>query len=934
VTEQKQQKRSCSRPVRVRRVVLSSLCALLLAACGASPESMVGSAKEYLAKNDKNAASIQLKNALQKEPHLAEARFLLGKIYFEQGDFASAEKELQRALDAGYSADEVVPRLAKALLMTDQAEKVTGALSSPPLTKAESRAEFITQQGYAWLAQRKPDTAAESFRSALQAQPGFPAARVGLARLKSTQDPQAALDEVTAILKDNPDLTEGRNLKASLLLAQQKYDAAIAELDAVVKANPNDLLSYQTLITTLLRLDRLDQAQIRLDELNKVAPNHPLGLYFQASIDIKNKKPDQAYENVMACLKSAPKFAPALLLASTLQLQRRDFAQAQVNLSQVLEQAPNVAIARRMLVSAFIGLREPTKALEALQPLLKNPDENDPTLFGLAGQVYAVNGDFARSGEYYQKAAKADPKNAEYRTKLAASRLASGEAEQGFHDLELASSLDTSSGQADIALIMAHLRRNEPAKALAALHVLEKKRPNDPVTLNMKGGVLMANKDAAGARKAFEAALSLKPDLLTALINLARMDAQEKQPEVGAKRYQDYLAKNPKDGQAYLQYADYIGQTGGKPADIKAVLEKGFAAVADYVPLRLALARTLAQGGDTKRALSLAQEAAAQSPDDPAVLDLLGRAQVSAGEHQQALSTFSKLAARVPNSPMPFIAMADLQATMKDMTSAEQSLRKALGVKPDTLDAQQRLVALMVDAKRYDAAIAVARDIQKQKSANGVGFGIEAEVLLSQGKPAEAIKVYGEALKRDKTPQLVARIYGLNYAQGNTQEANRILNDWLKANPKDMAARGLIADQALSQNKFDVAAQQYRAMLEVAPKNVMILNNLAWSLGQLKDKSALDVALQAQALAPNSAVVLDTLGTLQAENGQLQLGVENLKKAVSLSPNQPQLRVNLAKALIQAGRKADAKSELETALKNAPEKSPLRAEIDKLKATL
>ena len=81
-------------------------------------------------------------------------------------------------------------------------------------------------------------------------------------------------------------------------------------------------------------------------------------------------------------------------------------------------------------------------------------------------------------------------------------------------------------------------------------------------------------------------------------------------------------------------------------------------------------------------------------------------------------------------------------------------------------------------------------------------------------------------------------------------------------------------------------------------------------------------------------MVLDTLGTLQVENGQLQPGVENLKKAVSLSPNQPQLRVNLAKALIQAGRKSDAKTELETALKNASEKSPLRAEIDKLKATL
>ena len=76
----------------VRNAAISTLCAFLLAACGASTESMVTSAKEYIAKNDRNAASIQLKNALQKDANLGEARFLLGKINYEQGDYAGAER--------------------------------------------------------------------------------------------------------------------------------------------------------------------------------------------------------------------------------------------------------------------------------------------------------------------------------------------------------------------------------------------------------------------------------------------------------------------------------------------------------------------------------------------------------------------------------------------------------------------------------------------------------------------------------------------------------------------------------------------------------------------------------------------------------------------------------------------------------------------------
>ena len=62
------------------------LLALLLGACGGdSPESLIASGKEYLAKSDSKAAVIQVKNALQQNPNLAEARFLLVRALLDGG---------------------------------------------------------------------------------------------------------------------------------------------------------------------------------------------------------------------------------------------------------------------------------------------------------------------------------------------------------------------------------------------------------------------------------------------------------------------------------------------------------------------------------------------------------------------------------------------------------------------------------------------------------------------------------------------------------------------------------------------------------------------------------------------------------------------------------------------------------------------------------
>ena len=114
--------------------------------------------------------------------------------------------------------------------------------------------------------------------------------------------------------------------------------------------------------------------------------------------------------------------------------------------------------------------------------------------------------------------------------------------------------------------------------------------------------------------------------------------------------------------------------------------------------------------------------------------------------------------------------------------------------------------------------------------------------------------------------------------------------------------------------------------MEAQPNNPAMLNNLAWSLAQIKDPKAIDFAEKAYKLAPEQPAIIDTLGWLLVGKGDTARGLELLKKANGLAPQNALIRLNLAKAMIKAGKKDDAKKELDE-LAKLGDKFPAQAEV-------
>ncbi|WP_407278410.1 XrtA/PEP-CTERM system TPR-repeat protein PrsT [Aromatoleum evansii] len=920
-----------------RRIALALVISGLIAGCGASPDSMVGSARDYLAKSDLQAASIQLKNALQENPKLAEARYLLGDVNLRQGNPVAAEKEFRRAIELGVSVEQVSPLLARAMVQMGQFDQVIKEFAATELQDPVANARLWASIGDAYLERKDPSKAREAFELALKSNADDVPARIGFGRMKYlTGDVDGAFAEAEAVLARGAageEAGDAHALRANVLLSRKQVDEGLAALREAVKGRPSSVAYHFALISLLLERGDMSEAAERLAAMEKVAPKHPLTHYLFALHDFRSSKTASAREHIAETVRLAPEYLPGRMLAGLIHASLNEHVLAREHLAMVVGRTPQNRTARVGLARLEFGAGDPQKAMDTLKPLLseKNPDAGS---LQLAARIQLAQGKLDAAADTYERLVAVRPSDELARTQLGVARLLDGDSAAGLSDLETASTLEGSSGAADFALVMVHLRQGEIDKAAAAQRRLEEKRPDDPRTYMLQGGIALARRDLAGARLSFEKALSLKSDYLPAAVNLARIDLAERKPAEALERVEGIVAKHPDNVAASLLLANLQKATGAAPDKVRATLERASRAMPGEATPKLALAAEALGQRDAKKAISIVQEVIAAHPDDPRAHEMMGRAQLLAGDHQQAIAAFSKQAGLQPKLPAPLIHLADAQQLAKDSAAAEQTLRRALGLKQDLLEAQQRLAALLAATKRLPDAIGIARMVQKQKPKSPAGWNLEGDLYLLAKDYASAVTAFRKSLDVRRATETVIKLHSAQILAGRAADAEKTIAEWLRHKPKDLRVHTYLAERALGERKLEEADRLYRKIDEIRPDTPQVLNNLAWIAGLRGDPKAVVLAERAVTLAPENPAILDTLGVLQIKSGQTEKGIENIRKAVSLAPAAPALRLSLAKAYVTLGRREDATKEVDALLEALPQNSPLRAEVTAMREKL
>ena len=269
----------------------------------------------------------------------------------------------------------------------------------------------------------------------------------------------------------------------------------------------------------------------------------------------------------------------------------------------------------------------------------------------------------------------------------------------------------------------------------------------------------------------------------------------------------------------------------------------------------------------------------------------------------------------------------------KNKDAAYSSLRKALEIKPDLLEAQRALIALDLDAKKLQDALTTARMVQKQRPKEAAGYVFEGDINASQKNWDSAATAYRVGLKQVNSSELAIKLHSVLLASGKSVEADKFLASWQKDNPKDAALLFYQGDRATARKDYDSAEKSYRAVIKLQPNNAVAYNNLAWVTSKLNREGAIAYAEKANTLAPNQPAFMDTLAMLLSDKGDYAKAVELQTKALSLQPQNALFKLNLAKIHIKGGKKDLARKELDE-LSKLGDKFPAQAEVATLLKSL
>ncbi len=892
-------------------------------------------------KKDFPGAIIQLKNALQADPAMLPGQLLLGKALMQNGEVAAAEVAFTEALKLGVNRVEVAVPLGQSFIAQGKLSQFLENNTFSPVGLAPDvqlrmyllRAGAHADLGSAEAAMQAIDEA----RAINQKNADVWLSEVPI-RIRARQFKEAMQAAETALAL-TPGSAEALYSKGSVAHVQGDLRTALASYDRALLVDKKHVEARVARIGIAMDQGRLEDATKDIGELQVVSPQEPRGAYLKALIAERNGDAAGSLaglKQVTELLDPVPieyiRYRPQLLMLNGLAHFGLKQGEKAKQYLEAFQRVQRNSPASKLLARIYLADGNFSQAIDVLEPYLR-VQPGDGQAMTLLANAHMASGRNAKATALMQEALKAHD-NPAFRTTLGISLIGDGQTANGIAELESAYKKDPKQTQAAGALVQLYLQTNQAQKAVPIAERLVKSQDKNARYHNLLGMAMGQSGNVAGARSAFERAIALDRGFQQAKLNLARIDIATKAYEAATRRLEELLKENPKFSEA-MHEMSVVAELQKRLPDSQRWLEKaGDVAGPDDTRWEMALIEFHLRHDRPGPALDAAKSASSKKPNDLQVLLAYSRAQLANGNTIAAKSALNN-ATRVAEYDAPSqVRIASLQVSANNLAGAMYSLQKALSDRPNFLPAMTGMTEVELRQGELDKADARARAIVARHPDLSIGYSLQGEVAFARNQRSGAIEAFRTAHQVAPSSSTMLRLLkAMSSTPENGRAALQLGEQWLKANPRDLAVQKTLADGYARAGDLKSAKVAYEHAIKLKSDDAEALNNLSNVQILLKDPGAVKTAEAALANAPGNAMIGDTLGWALFHNGQIDRALLTLRDARLRQPDNPEIRYHLAVILVQTGRKSEALKELEAAI-GSQRPFDSKAEANKLHASL
>lgn len=901
------------------KVALAMSFSLGILACSPklTTEEYLTQAQIFSEKRDHGSAIIALKNAVRLEPKSPNVRFDLGATYLAQGDYSSAEKELEKAEKLGSDNALLMTKLVQVKVKLNKFDYVYQLIEQVDRFEDVDQVMLLTYAGIAAINQNKTQLAKEYIEDAISISDDSIYGQIGQAYVShSSNNYKEGLATVNELLANKPDFEEAVLLKGYILQASEQFDAAAKVFEQYAKLRPKDIQVKFFIAQNYVFAQLFDVAEPHVDLLLKMSANHPLANQLKAQIEYSRENFKSAMEYAVISFQQSDGFHISKIVAGISAYKLQDYEQSYHYLISVKGILPPQHIVRKLIIDLQLRLGYEVEAAFELQSLAEL-DAVDSAILTMASNQLLDSGNIGAAQDLLRSSmASKEQKPIDF-AKQGVTQLRLNQTAQGIARLEQALKLDPELNFAEQGLAAGYLTNSRFSEALA---IAQKWQANDEQKVQgllLESLVLDKQNKLTKAKKLLNQVLALDSKNVGALYKLATYAHEDKNTELAFDYYTQVLKQQPQHIRAMINFTRLIANSTNENKEFINRATEFYSTLLVSQPennsVKLGLAYLNRIDKNNENALVLLKEIANSEAPLKGIEILLGDSYKEQKNWRAALAEYKKY---VDNNPK------SLSGTQKILSIYEQAgqFDKALQHINSMLKINKNNAGLLLLKVYYQSILAI--EISKADleiitvdsgTANHWLFDKTlGNIAYNKKNFHDSVKFYASAYSKERNYVNLVNWSKSVALNGNKKKAIDILEDYAKdlsEGQQRIRVQTMLAGAYINSNNSTKAIVLYESILKTNPNVVIALNNLSHlELQKGNVKKALSYAKQAVVLEDQNVIMIDTYANALAANQQFDLALEQYDKAISIDNSNVELSINKAKLLMLVNQSDLAKS--------------------------